>query len=308
MPDPKSLLICTALLCVSTPVFAQSVETVLEDTRATPSSGAASGSVGEGVSLNIDRAASWKARATASLWFPSLNGNQTLRGGTEFDIDIIDQPDVQLAPRFELAFRRDKWTVLASGFVFNIDQDATVTGGSFVSGGTTINAGDRVSYEIDYWSADLLLAYRFAELPIDNGGDGPAPDPYSVPSDGVGVFFDVTAGARVWHLDYSMNQIGGGSLIDIGETWIDPVLGARMTLDLPHGLGLELRGDVGGFGVGSDFAWNVEVAFRAQLAENIGAEIGFRHLQTSYESGSGLDEIDWSIATAGLYGSIVIRF
>ncbi|MFI4856018.1 MAG: hypothetical protein ACIAQF_13685 [Phycisphaerales bacterium JB065] len=304
MPHPTASLLTAGVLCFAPGAIAQSVETTLDHDSAERMTETTAADL----SLNIDRAASWKARATASLWFPSLNGNQTLRGGTEFNIDIIDQPDVQLAPRFELAFRRERWTILTSGFVFNIDQTATVTGGSFISGGTTISPGDRVSYDIDYWSADLLAAYRIKEIQIDNHGKGPAPNPYSVPSDGVGLFFDITGGARVWHLDYSMNEIGGGSLIDITETWVDPIIGARMTMDLPHGLGLEVRGDVGGFGVGSDFAWNIEAAFKAQLADNIGAEIGFRHLQTSYDAGSGLDEIDWSIATAGLYGSIVIRF
>ncbi len=280
--------------------LAQSIETEVAE-------GTGEATVGD-LSLNIDTGASWNVRATASVWFPSLRGEQTLGGGSRFDIDIIDQPDVQVAPRYELAFRREKWTVLTSGFVFNMDENATATD-SFTASGTTVNAGDRVSYDIDYWSADLFLAYRFADMPIDNGnGRGAPPSPFSVPRDGVGLFFDVLGGARVWHLDYQMNQIGGPSLIDQQETWVDPVIGGRMLLDLPHGFGLEVRGDVGGFGVGSDFAWNIGVAFRAELADHIGAEIGFRHLQTNYESGSGADLFEWDIASAGLYGSIVFRF
>lgn len=293
-------MVSAVLLGTGSTAVGQSIETEVTDTE--------DRSAASDLSLNIDRAASWKVRATASVWFPSLRGEQTLGGGSKFDIDIIDQPDVQVAPRYELAFRRDKWTVLTSGFVFNMDENAAATE-SFIASGTTINAGDRVSYDIDYWSADLFLAYRFADMPIDNaGGRGAPPSPFSVPRDGVGLFFDVLAGARVWHLDYTMNQIGGPSLIDEQETWIDPVVGGRMLLDLPHGFGVEVRGDVGGFGVGSEFAWNIGVAFRAELAENIGAEIGFRHLQTRYESGSGADLFEWDVASAGLYGSIVFRF
>jgi len=259
--------------------------------------------------LNFDRDALWTTRATASLWAPSLNGNQSLRGSPEFDIDLIDQADVQAAPRLELTFRRDRWTVIASGFAFNIDQSATVDGGSFSSGGVTLSPGDRVRYDIDYWSADLLVGYRLPPVPISNGPElGVAADPFSVPSNGVGLFFDVLAGARVWHLDYQMDEIGGPELIDQKETWVDPVVGLRMLLDLPCRTGMELRSDVGGFGVGSEFSWNIEVAFRAQIAENIAGEIGFRHLQTDYEAGGGSDALDWDMALAGLYGSVVIRF
>ena len=290
----------TLLLATGSSAFAQSIETEVADAEPTVA-------VGD-MSLGIDSTAAWKIRATASVWFPSLNGDQVLGGGTTFDIDIIDQSDVQVAPRFELAFRRDKWTVLTSGFVFNIDENATVSE-SFIASGTTLNPGDRVSYDIDYWSADLLVAYRIATVPIDIGeGRGIAESPFAVPRDGVGLFFDITGGGRVWQLDYEMNQIGGPSLVDESETWFDPVVGGRMLLDLPHGFGLELRGDVGGFGVGSEFAWNIEVAFKAELADNIGAEIGFRHLQSRYETGSGSDFFEWDIASAGLYGSLVFRF
>jgi len=264
---------------------------------------------GAAASLNLDRDALWTTRATASLWIPSLNGNQSLRGGPEFDIDLISQADVQASPRLELTFRRERWTVIASGFAFTIDQSATVRGGSFASGGVTLNQGDRVRYDIDYWSADLLVGYRLPSIPISNGPEfGVAADPFSVPSDGVGLFFDVLAGARVWHLDYRMDQVGGPDLIDRSATWVDPVIGLRLLLDMPWGVGMEMRGDIGGFGVGSDFAWNVEVAFRAPLAENIAAEIGFRHLQTDYKTGGVSNELDWDMALAGLYGSVVFRF
>ena len=290
----------TLLLTTGSSAFAQSIETEVADAETTPV-------VGD-MSLGIDSTAAWKIRATASVWFPSLNGDQVLGGGTQFDIDIIDQPDVQVAPRFELAFRRDRWTVLTSGFVFVMDESATASD-SFTASGTTINAGDRVSYDINFWSADVLLAYRVGTVPIDNSGEsGVAESPFVVQRSDVGLFFDVTAGARVWHLDYTMDQIGGPSLIDENEFWADPVVGGRMSLDLPHGFGLELRGDVGGFGVGSEFAWNIEVAFKAELADNIGAEVGFRHLQSRYETGSGSDFFEWDIASAGLYGSLVFRF
>lgn len=263
----------------------------------------------EDLTLNIDMSARWTIRATGSVWFPSLNGEQVLRGGPKFDIDIVDQPDVQIAPRYELAFRRDRWTLITSGFRFNIDQSATVQDEPLISGPTTLNPGDEVNYRIEYWSFDLIAAYRLMEVPLDNlSGRGPAIDPFQVPQDGVGLFFDVLGGARVWHLDYTMDEIGGSNLIDQRSTWVDPLLGMRMLLDLPYGYGLELRGDVGGFGLGSEFAWNVEVSFQTQITENIGAEIGFRHLQTRYESGSGADRFEWDVAIAGLYGSVLIRF
>jgi hypothetical protein len=40
-----------------------------------------------------------------------------------------------------------------------------------------------------------------------------------------------------------------------GEDWIDPVIGAHYTIDFADKWSVALRGDIGGFGVGSEFAW-----------------------------------------------------
>ena len=45
-----------------------------------------------------------------------------------------------------------------------------------------------------------------------------------------------------------------------------------------------LRGDVGGFGVGSDLTWQVEGSLGLQVTKNIWAEAGYRALGVDYEA------------------------
>ena len=42
--------------------------------------------------------------------------------------------------------------------------------------------------------------------------------------------------------------------------WVDPVVGGRIRYNLVPGQDFILRGDVGGFGVGSQFTWNALAA------------------------------------------------
>lgn len=43
---------------------------------------------------------------------------------------------------------------------------------------------------------------------------------------------------------------------DRSNSWVDPIIGARLSADLSTKVMVNLRGDIGGFGVGSDFTWN----------------------------------------------------
>ena len=81
--------------------------------------------------------------------------------------------------------------------------------------------------------------------------------------------FDVLAGARYWHqevdvsadltgtLDRSGLAISGNRAIASSGSvdWVDPFVGARLRHQLAPGEEIVVRGDVGGFGVGSQFTW-----------------------------------------------------
>jgi hypothetical protein len=81
--------------------------------------------------------------------------------------------------------------------------------------------------------------------------------------------FDVIGGGRFWwqKADLSFNlagtldvgdlQIAGGRAISRSGSvdWADPFVGARVRYAVAPGHEPFVRGDVGGFGVGSDFSW-----------------------------------------------------
>ena len=101
-------------------------------------------------------------------------------------------------------------------------------------------------------------------------------------------------------LDISIG-LGAGSF-DGSQDWIDPFVGGRAIVDLTDRLVLVTRGDIGGFGVGSDFTWHAlgMLGYRFGL---FGAQAtalgGYRALYQDFHSGSGANEFRWDVTIHG---------
>jgi hypothetical protein len=87
--------------------------------------------------------------------------------------------------------------------------------------------------------------------------------------------------------------------------WVDPVLGLRLRHRFTPNQEIFVRGDIGGFGLGSQFAWQAVAAYSYawQLTGyQIAAVLGFRALGVNYRSGSGVDAVGIDEI---LYGPII---
>jgi hypothetical protein len=81
--------------------------------------------------------------------------------------------------------------------------------------------------------------------------------------------------------------------------WVDRVVGARVRHQIAPGKDLRLEGDIGGFGVGSDFSWQVVAVYgfhTALFGIPLYADLGCRALAVDYsEQGhygkNGLDVV-----------------
>jgi hypothetical protein len=68
------------------------------------------------------------------------------------------------------------------------------------------------------------------------------------------------------------------------QDWLDPLVGARLSWKLGADWGAHLRGDVGGFGLGSEFAWQVFPMLEWRASDRLSATIGYRFLGMDYEN------------------------
>ncbi len=62
------------------------------------------------------------------------------------------------------------------------------------------------------------------------------------------------------------------------DDWWDPYIGLRGRFNLNDKFYLTAKGDIGGFGVGSDLTWTAEAALGCQITRSIFAEVGYRAL------------------------------
>ena len=64
------------------------------------------------------------------------------------------------------------------------------------------------------------------------------------------------------------------------------------------------KGDIGGFGVGSDLTWTAEAALGCQLSSRIFTEVGYRAIGVDYEG----DSLIYDVVTHGAQVTLGITF
>jgi hypothetical protein len=98
-------------------------------------------------------------------------------------------------------------------------------------------------------------------------------------------FFEVLAGGRVNMMGSTFTSPAGVELIDESTAWFDPFIGARFTLPNTGKWTVMLRGDVGGFGVGSQFAWQVRPTVAYSFDRHWSVGVAYWALGMDYVSG-----------------------
>ncbi|HVE16216.1 MAG TPA: hypothetical protein VNB29_05740 [Chthoniobacterales bacterium] len=86
--------------------------------------------------------------------------------------------------------------------------------------------------------------------------------------------------------------------------WVDPIVGVRAQVDLTRWLFLATQCDVGGFGAGSQIAWNLNATIGVNWTRNLFTELGYRYYYVDYQR-SG---VTYDMAEAGLFMGLGVKF
>ncbi len=116
---------------------------------------------------------------------------------------------------------------------------------------------------------------------------------------------DAFAGLRAWsaETDVSLSGLVTGSRSS-SETWVDPILAARLRSRLAGDLYLNAYADVGGFEAGSDFTWQVYGGLGYQFTDWFRAQFGYRYLDVDYDK----DGFIFDVAMQGWLLGLGFRF
>jgi len=88
----------------------------------------------------------------------------------------------------------------------------------------------------------------------------------------------------------------------LDEQWWDPYVGVGARYNLSKAFYLTAKGDIGGFGVGSELTWQASGALGCQITRYIFVEAGYRYLYTDYNHNGFVYDVTQSGAqiTAGI--------
>ena len=273
----------------------------------------------------------WQFSFTPYGWMTSVNGNATARGHTvDIDanfFDIVEKSDSLMALMGYFEARKGPfalftdvvWEDLTFDGERRFDINRTVSGNPFarlpdfnvtIKGNLDIKANAQVDYQSTIIQSGA--AYEVAKW-------GTSSASYTA--------LDVLGGARYWNqeLDISL-RVAGTLTADVqadfkrlglsvrrsvkrsvataiarsGDLeWVDPFVGGRIRHQIAADKELMLEGDVGGFGAGSDFSWQVvgTYGFDVHCIETpLHIVIGYRALSVDFsENGrfgkNGVDDV-----------------
>jgi hypothetical protein len=241
----------------------------------------------------------WRFSVSTYAFIPlSTTGTSTIAGGeVDLDFDLADALDLL---NFAIAGRSEAWKgdfgiILDASYVdLGMGGDIGLPG----PGGGTAS----IDVKIKQGWVTLLGAYRVANGAYDDTGRR-----YS---------FDLQAGARYNRLKQKIDasiDIGPapGIQTDLGgtETWWEPVVGARGTIELSDRWTAALMADIGGFGVGGDdLQWRVLGGVGYRPWENTSLKFGWQFYGIDFSTNRSDGKFAYDGFQTGPYLALTYQF
>ena len=91
---------------------------------------------------------------------------------------------------------------------------------------------------------------------------------------------------------------------------MDPFIGGRLALSFAENWSFGVRGDVGGFGIGSasQLMWEFDVGFNWSVNDWFSFLFGYRVLDFDYVRGSGSDRFEYDMSLHGPFVAFQFKF
>jgi hypothetical protein len=248
----------------------------------------------------------WQFRVTPYAWAPSVNGDVTVRGQTaDIDFSFWDLFDsgssgAELESLAALMgyveARKGAWGIYGDVVwgKFDFSGDAVTQRNPITKFKVKARADAGLDYETTM--AESGLTYEVARW----GGVRSS------------TALDVLGGGRYWNQELDLSLAVDAS-VDAGNLglkrsgsrvvarsgaleWVDPFVGLRVRHQLAPGQELQFLGDVGGFGVGSDFTWQLFGGYSFDFAvwqTTLHGLVGYRALAVDYtQDGPNKNSLD----------------
>lgn len=225
----------------------------------------------------------------------------------------------------------DKWEFTIAPYLMfpNMSGDVTVKG---LTAGIDMNTGDILEnlkfggmlyYEMSKngWTIALDALYMSlesnGEMPLTGRQTEVGLKEFAFEStlfNRVVPWMDLGIGSRIVALDAGLeiepgDNILPGQDISANYTWFDPILAVRLIAPLDDSKwNAAVRADIGGFGIGSEFSWQVYPMVGYRFTKTFELALSYRALSMDYENGSGDDLFKYDVTTYGAELGFLFHF
>lgn len=259
----------------------------------------------------------WQFTLSTYSWLPWLSGDVTVKG-RRLDVDVSPDKIIQNLDWSTLPI----WMSYAEArngplFLFNDIVYSKIKGSAEFA---RSRQGGLASLTL---SGGVEADYEQATIEVGAG--------YTLMTHG-STAIDGFAGARYWHqrtdisadLAATLAITGPAGIVDLDVSgdrvvarsgtidWIDPFIGARVRHEFSPMHRLTVRGDVGGFGAGSEFSWQAMATLDWQVCQTGGgaldAYVGYRALSVDYSEGAGNSRYRYNVLQHGPVLGMSMKF
>jgi len=221
-----------------------------------------------------DTVKNWHFLTDIYLMFPYMDGETGI--GNLITVPVDANPGdifskLKFAAMLYMEVHNDKWAVTSDIVYMNLNQDVTE--------GTILHSGTVTAKQFVWEAAGF---YRIVS------------------------FLEIGAGGRLNNLqtgiDVRRNVLPAGTEEVTGsasKTWFDPIIIARITGDIKDKWLFQFRGDLGGFGVGSEFTWQLQAYAGYRFSKLFQLTAGYRILSIDYDKGEDAERFIYNVDTFG---------
>lgn len=195
----------------------------------------------------------WTFRITPYLWLPTLNTETAIGSQPEAEssVSVLEVLDVAALVAGEA--RKGRYTILGEFNYLDLSQDSSAPG-----------VGVSAETGLDGVLASIMGGYAFAS------GDR--------------LRVEGLAGVRLWSLTASVD-FATLPRASTSRTWVDPVVGLRATYAVTDAISVQGLADIGGFGAGSEFQWELMARVGYAVSDRWTMAAGWRHLAVDVDRG-----------------------
>lgn len=208
----------------------------------------------------------WQFAIAPYVWLAGMDGSMTIGdqegdGSVDFDT-IIDGLDFAFMGHFDM--RNERWAIMSDLIFVDLGGSRDDTEGAVSADFDTtifeITGGYRVSPAVT-----LLAGARWVDMGMGIRLEGPLED-------------------RRW---------------DASKSFVDPLVGVHVFAPLSEKLFFGFRGDVGGFGVGSELTWHAYADIGYRVSHLVSILAGYNYLDMDYESAAGVVTAELDMTVSG---------